>query len=494
MNDNSSLPEALDSLSLHHHCCLFFEDRREQLAAVLAFLGLGLERREKCIWVVPDGHEPAAAQALREGGVPVEAALKSGALELRSTDSLARAAADPARADKLEFLQAALEAALAAGFAGLRTTVEVGHLRPEGPRTAWLFPHEARLNAFLEQNPCLSLCQYDRRLFPPEELLGAVRTHPFIIHRGCLWRNFYHLPPEEYLLADQPARELDRLLDSIRLRGQMEAALHRTHGELEARVQERTGQLQRANRALQEEIAQHSRAAAALRDSEAALQRSSQQLRALAAGLLTALEEERRRVSRELHDDLNQKLAMLAVQAESLQQDLPLTPDAVRARIDQLRQGVVSLSDDVRHIAYQLHPSVLDHLGLAVALRLYCEDFSHRHGLRVKFVRRRLPEAVAPEVALCLYRVAQEALGNVAKHSQSARATVALSGPPGSLHLSITDYGVGFDRAAVESRRGLGLISMEERVRLVEGRFSVRSRPGYGTRLDVRIPLAPEAS
>jgi PAS domain S-box-containing protein len=244
--------------------------------------------------------------------------------------------------------------------------------------------------------------------------------------------------------------------------------------------------------AIGRDVTERKRTEEVLRESEAALQRSREQLRALAAGLLTAQEEERRRLSRELHDDFNQKLAMFAVQAESLEQELPPTHHGIRPRIAKLREGVNSLSDDVRHIAYQLHPSILDHLGLVVALRSLCQQFSRRHGVKTRFIRRRLPPAIPQDVALCLYRVAQEALGNVAKHARSARATVALSGGPEGLHLSITDYGVGFDPAAVENRRGLGLISMEERVRLAEGTFCVRTRPRGGTRLDVRIPLTGE--
>ena len=240
------------------------------------------------------------------------------------------------------------------------------------------------------------------------------------------------------------------------------------------------------------DITERKRTEELLRESRTALERTSEQLRALAGSLLAAQEEERRRLSRELHDDLNQKLAMLAIEAEALEQELPPSHDGARVRLGRLREGVNTLSDNIRRVAYQLHPSMLEHLGLAVALRSYCREFSRRHDVKVKFLLRRPAQDASQEVSLCLYRVTQEALGNVAKHSGSSRATVALSGNPQGLHLSVADYGVGFDPAAVRGRTGLGLISMEERIRVVGGTLSVRSSPGNGTRLDVRIPLLPE--
>ena len=141
-------------------------------------------------------------------------------------------------------------------------------------------------------------------------------------------------------------------------------------------------------------------------------------------------------------------------------------------------------------MAYELHPSILDHLGLAVALRSYCLEFSRREGIPIRFLARRLPESIPQEPATCLYRLTQEALRNAARHARTERVTVSLSGSGGGLELSIRDTGVGFDPALVKGRGGLGILSMEERVRLVNGAFAVHSRPGRGTRIEVRVPLA----
>ena len=223
-----------------------------------------------------------------------------------------------------------------------------------------------------------------------------------------------------------------------------------------------------------------------------ALQQSRQHLRNLTAGLLTAQEEERRRISRELHDDLNQRLAMLAVELERLERD-PLPPaESVRRQLAALRARTEGISDDVRRTAHRLHPSVVDHLGLSAALRSLCTDFSKQEKMRIDYRQRNVDGSIPPEIALCLYRVAQEALHNVAKHSEARRAMVSLVLKNDRILLAISDTGVGFDRELTTAKRGLGIVSMEARVRLVVGTLTIRSAPGEGTRVAVEVPLPGE--
>jgi two-component system CheB/CheR fusion protein len=224
-----------------------------------------------------------------------------------------------------------------------------------------------------------------------------------------------------------------------------------------------------------------------LRESEEDLRQSRSELRTLAARLLTTQEEERRRVSRELHDDLNQKLAMLEVDAERLGQQSLISPE-IRKDVQSLRDRTAEVSNDIRRVAYQLHPSVLDHLGLQVALRSYCAEFSNRDGIQVKFSGPEQQVPIPEEIALCLYRVTQESLRNVAKHASAKSAVVTLEVVDHRIHLSIRDNGVGFDTAA-KHKGGIGLLSMKERVRLVDGEFTLKSKPGRGTRIDVWAPL-----
>ena len=227
-----------------------------------------------------------------------------------------------------------------------------------------------------------------------------------------------------------------------------------------------------------------------LQRSEAEARARQQQLRLLTTRLIEAQEEERRRVSRELHDDLNQRLAMLACEVGSIESKIPQSDQMIRGRLQSMETRLKDLSNDVRRTAYQLHPSVLEHLGLVDALETYCGDFSAQEGIKVDFRTRKVPGPLPKEVALCLYRVTQEALRNIARHSGAARASVTVAGMSGAITLSVEDQGRGFDPSMIEGSRGLGLISMEERVTAAGGFLTIDSRPDTGTRVQVQIPLA----
>jgi signal transduction histidine kinase len=229
----------------------------------------------------------------------------------------------------------------------------------------------------------------------------------------------------------------------------------------------------------------------ALRESEAAARIGEQRLRVLSAGLLAAQEKERKRISRDLHDDLNQRLAMLAVHVAQLESEIPESEGDILAHLQTLQANLTGLSDDVRRTAHQLHPSVLEHLGLAAAIESYCADFSKQETVHVQFRKSSLPARIPEGVALCLYRVVQESLRNVARHSGAGKATVTLTGSKNGLFLTIGDSGKGFDPNVAKRKGGLGLVSMEERVRAVEGSLTIATRPGDGTRIEIRIPVRP---
>jgi two-component system CheB/CheR fusion protein len=232
----------------------------------------------------------------------------------------------------------------------------------------------------------------------------------------------------------------------------------------------------------------------ALHESEAALLRSRNELRALAAKLLQTQAEERRRVSRELHDDLSQKIAKLQFDVETLDQHQPSDLKSMKNRLLAIRDGIEMLSNDVRRIAYELHPSALDHLGLAVALRSYVSEFTEREGIPVHFTPRKVPAQIPLEVASAIYRIVQEALRNVAKHAGKTSVSIALTGGKDRLSLSVRDDGIGFDPHAVQDKGGLGLISMQERARLIHGDFCLETRPGRGATITVHVPLSSQGA
>jgi two-component system CheB/CheR fusion protein len=227
---------------------------------------------------------------------------------------------------------------------------------------------------------------------------------------------------------------------------------------------------------------------------EDALRQSQEELRRLTASLFTTQEEERKRLARELHDDVNQRMAMVANEVDLLERDLPDSTDLVRGQLRSLRERVEHLSDDLRRVAHQLHPSALEHFGLVAALESYCADFSKLYPIQIEFAHRGVPEAIPFEVALCLYRVAQECLHNIAKHSGAREAKLTLRGDKEGLLLSVIDNGEGFDPRLAAGQRGLGIVGIRERVRLAGGTVSIASKPGHGVQIDVRIPPARTAS
>jgi signal transduction histidine kinase len=226
-----------------------------------------------------------------------------------------------------------------------------------------------------------------------------------------------------------------------------------------------------------------------LRESDGALAPPHERQRDLASRLLHAQEEERRRIAREMHDDWTQRLAVLGIDLAKLEKELA-NPQKALPLLHAIQEELVELSEDVHALSRQLHPSILDDLGLVEALRSECASFSRREEIEVIYRPVDVPSSPPKEVSLCIYRVAQEALRNVAKHAASKQAWVSLVGKGQEVWLRVEDRGVGFDPAGAHSQPTLGLSSMGERVRLVQGDFSVTSAPGQGTTVAVRVPLA----
>jgi PAS domain S-box-containing protein len=204
--------------------------------------------------------------------------------------------------------------------------------------------------------------------------------------------------------------------------------------------------------------------------------------------LIQAQEQERARIGRELHDDVNQRLAMLAVELEQLQDN----PSEVRSRVQELRQQITELSNDVQALSHELHASKLEYLGAIGGMQSWCKEFGERQKMEIEFKSTDAPKSVSPEIALCLFRVLQEALHNAAKHSGVKRIEVQLREDSGEIHLVVSDLGIGFDLETAMHGRGLGLTSMQERVRLVNGTIEIQSKPMGGTSIHVRVPFGSE--
>jgi signal transduction histidine kinase len=218
--------------------------------------------------------------------------------------------------------------------------------------------------------------------------------------------------------------------------------------------------------------------------------RAEEEALSLSGRLITAHEDERRWLARELHDDITQRLVGAAIDAAKLPGgDLP--PSDIDAR-RSVSETLMQLSEDIHDLSYQLHPSVLHDLGLVEALKAECERVARSESVRVDVEADKLPPSLPREVALCIYRVAQEALRNIARHAKASIVQLSLALKDGGLLLAVSDNGSGFE-PGVQTRPSLGHASMRERIRLLGGRLEIRSTLGGGTTVVAWVPI-PEAA
>ena len=239
-------------------------------------------------------------------------------------------------------------------------------------------------------------------------------------------------------------------------------SLRKIRDELEIRVEERTAQLAQ----------------------------SREELRMLAGKLLSVQEEERRRLARELHDDLTQRLAVLAIDIGILEGQLDSSADSLTSKIKEIRKRIIALSTDIHDISRQLHPAILDDLGLRQAIQSECVNFTKREGIKINYKPKDVPIMIPRDVSVCLFRIVQEGLRNIAKYAKVKEASVSLIGNDGDITLIVRDSGAGFDMARSVGERGVGLASMQERVHLIRGDFSIKSKPGQGTVIKVVASLS----
>jgi signal transduction histidine kinase len=207
----------------------------------------------------------------------------------------------------------------------------------------------------------------------------------------------------------------------------------------------------------------------------------------LSGRLINLQENERSRLARELHDDFNQRLALLAIDLERTAETVVDSPEASQ-KLHELWNRASEIGADLHSLSHRLHSSTLESLGLVLGVSSLCGEFVTQNDIQVDFANENVPNSVPPDIALCLFRIAQEALRNVKRHSGASRAEVRLEGMKNGISLRIEDKGIGFDSS--RSRAGLGIRSMQERIRLLGGRFDIRSQSGEGTVITVSVPLA----
>jgi signal transduction histidine kinase len=251
-----------------------------------------------------------------------------------------------------------------------------------------------------------------------------------------------------------------KIVRDITERKRAEEALAKAKDKLEIRVKERTAELFSAN----------------------------DQLKYYLAEVIRAQEKERKRVARELHDDMAPSLAYLGLELDAITTKYPVLPEEILQRLKAVREKMNGTQQDIRRYSHELHPAILDNLGLEPALETLVAELNSKERIEIKFEVPGTERVLPDEVKLALYRITQEALNNVWKHSKATEAEVSLDYTPDDIRLSIADNGIGFD-SSTQTRHGLGLTGMKERAILVGAKLKIESKPGKGTKVIAEVKL-----
>ncbi len=219
---------------------------------------------------------------------------------------------------------------------------------------------------------------------------------------------------------------------------------------------------------------------------------AQQTLEQVSGQLIEAQEKERARIARDLHDDICQRLAILSMEIEEANRSVSESPADAKKSLEEIGQNCSEIAVDLQSLSHQLHSSMLDCLGIVAAIGGLCQELSKQHDLNIEFRDSDMPRDLPKDISLCLFRIAQEALHNAVKYSETNQFSVALCAAEEEVQLVVRDAGAGFDVEEAKKNRGLGLVSMQERVNLVHGRFSVESKPGQGTRIFAAVPFVTE--
>jgi len=425
---------AIEQLGPADHACTLYDERDEEVAIAVSYIRAGLARGELCVCVVDDGGARIAA-ALASEGVDVAAEMGKGRLAIFEKP-LAHGLQTQGMLAKIERFASDSRAA---GHAGFRIVGEMSWALNGTMRDLAEFEARLNLNRVWERHSCIGLCQFDIRKFTPETLREMIIVHPLVVIGDRVCRNPYYVPPEQYLSSDWPQHEADWMMTNL----------------------------------------EH------LQQSQDSLRASQERYRSLSHRLLEQQERERAALARELHDQLGQSLVAVSLNLEVIKHELS---PASSARVPESMRAIKEMIEQVRTLAFELRPSMLDEFGLVRALRLLVGRHGERSGVSATFSAAPADARAPREIETACFRIAQEALNNIASHAQAHRVEVTLTGEDNDLELMIRDDGIGF--SVEQLRSSLGLVGMRERAELVGGGLDIESAPGAGTTLRAHFPLS----
>src|SRR5712671_4590627 len=411
---------ALEQMAPHDHLALIYENPEDHFAVAIPFIQIGLDRGEKCIYIADDGMEATVRTAMQAQGIDVEQAIATNSLVLETKDGayLKHGSFDPERMPA--FWKGVTAEATQQGFSALRATGETEWLVGGAQGIDRWVEYESRLTHVLASLNCFALCQYNLHLLPPALVLDVIRTHPRVIYRGVVCPNMYYVPPEEFLAPNPPAREVERLLTTIRDRAEIEHTLRQQRNEL----------------------------------------------RALATRLMQAQDEERRRIAQMLHETTAQDLAALKMLLARLNRAADRLGEDERMALSESIALAEQSMTEIRTVSYLLHPPFLDEAGLLSALRWYAAGFAERSGIDLNLDLPDSFERLPRETETALFRIVQESLINIHRHAASESARIRLRRDAETLVLEIEDRGKGIPDASLKDIRraagaaGVGIAGM----------------------------------
>jgi signal transduction histidine kinase len=437
--------EGLGNIAWGSHFCQFYETKQDMHELLVPFMKAGLENNEFCLWVIAETITKEECISVLQQQIPnIELHLHRGHMEILKHDEWYLDKGQFNSAKVIKAWGTKLEQALANGFDGMRVNGNEAWLRLRDWKD--FMDYEKRLNAIISDWKIIVLCTYKLANIDATVILDVAHAH-------------------ECAITNRKGQLIILEVPEIK---QLKARLKKMNEELAQKVAERTGELSEAN---------------------AELTKMTNDLRKLSNHLQDIREQERKHIAREIHDELGQLLTAMKFDVAWLHKKLAATDDAIFEKLKALDEQLDDLIRSIRKISADLRPSLLDDIGLEAAMEWHLNEFKKRTGIDYSFEETNHDLKLPDPVKTVLFRIFQESLTNIARHSNAKHIQVHLAREKDAISMTVKDNGKGFDPQVLNTNNSLGILGMKERVAEMNGLFTISSSPKSGTCISTRLPL-----